>query len=271
MSSSADWTLVTVTYNSAATLRRCWTAANIGDARWIVVDNASTDGSVDVARSLGADVVTRTRNDGFSVANNAGLAVVETPWVMFVNPDVTVGTPADLDRLAATAARHGSLVAPRLIHPDGTDQRNGRGLPLPTHKIRHRGVRLPWVDPDDYARADLDVPTYVAWAIGAAIGGPTTLLRSLRGWDERYFVYYEDHDLGLRSWASGHPVILDPVVSWVHEWQRETARLRWAPWRHELRSARRFYATYPGLRSARRAAHDGSLRNLSRHLWSEAG
>jgi len=270
VSASHAWTLVTVTHNSAATLSRCWSRADLGDARWIVVDNASRDDSRAVARDLGADVIARTANDGFSVANNVALAEVRTPWVLFVNPDVVVAAATDLERLAATARRHDALVAPRLLNPDGSEQRNGRGLPLPTHKLGHRGLRLPWVDPGAYARGGLDVPSYVAWAIGAAVGGSTALLRELGGWDERYFVYYEDHDLGLRSWASGHPVVLDPAVSWVHEWQRATTRLRWTPWRHELRSARTFYATYPGLRTARRAARDPIARHVSGRLWRAA-
>lgn len=267
---AADWTLVTVTYNSAEVLRRCWSGADRGAARWVVVDNDSADDSVAVARELGAEVIARGSNDGFSVANNVALEGVETNWVMFVNPDVTIAGPDSLDRLAATSRAFGAMVAPRLLNPDGSDQRNGRGLPFPTSKLANRGIRLPGVDADDYARGDLAEPTYVAWAIGAAVGGPTALFRRIGGWDERYFIYYEDHDIGLRSWLAGHPVVLDPQVAWTHEWQRETTRLRLDPWRHELRSARVFYREHPSLRSRRRVARDASYAELRRRLWSPA-
>lgn len=264
---AADWTLVTVTYNSASTLRRCWAGARIGDARWLVVDNASEDDSIAVAHALGAEVISRPTNDGFGVANNAALAAVRTPWVMFVNPDVTIPSPAGLDLLAATAQAHDALVAPQLVNGDGSDQHNGRGLPTPLAKLAHRGLRAPWTDPTAYTRAGFGRPTYVAWAIGAAVGGATDLLRELGGWDERYFIYYEDHDLGLRSWAAGHPVILDPAVGWMHEWQRATTRFRIAPWRHELRSAWAFYRAHPRLLTHGRARRDPTLRALSELLW----
>ena len=57
--------------------------------------------------------------------------------------------------------------------------------------------------------------------------------------------------MGLRSWAAGHPVVLDPEVRWMHEWQRATTRIRLAPWMHELRAGRQFYGTYPELLSRR--------------------
>lgn len=161
------------------------------------------------------------------------------------------------------------MVAPQLLNPDGTRQENARGLPHLSAKLANRGLRLPGVEPDDYARADLTVPTYIAWAIGAAVGGPTSLFRSLGGWDERYFIYYEDHDIGLRSWRAGHPVVLDPGVQWVHEWQRETTRLRWSPWRHELRSARVFYREYPSL-LRRRSGIEPGLQELQEALWQPA-
>lgn len=266
----SEWTVVTVSHNSASVLRRCWEGCDLGGARWVVVDNASTDDSVEVARALGADVLARATNDGFSAANNAGLATVDTPWVMFANPNVVVSDGSGLARLAETLARWGAMVAPQLLNTDGTRQRNARGLPRLRAKLAHRGVPVPGTDPRDYTRGDLEVPTYVAWAIGAAIGGPTALFRDLGGWDERYFIYYEDHDLGLRSWRAGHPVILDPGVQWVHEWQRETARLRWGPWRHELRSARIFYREYPSLLRGRGPLSDPGLDELVNMLWRPA-
>jgi len=264
-----NWTLVTVTYNSAAQLREAWTRADIGDARWIVVDNASYDDSVDVAESLGAEVLRLPRNVGFSAANNVALAEVTTSWVAFVNPDLTVRSPADLDRLAAVSlANGGAIVAPQLLNTDGSEQPNGRGLPYLLDKIAHRGLRLPGSRVHDYARTGLTCPTFVAWVIGAAVAGPTDVVRRLGGWDERYFVYYEDHDLGLRAWASGVPVVLDPVVRWVHAWQRATVRPSLAAWRNELRSARRFFAAYRWLVGPRHRAR--TFDACAELRWSSA-
>lgn len=268
---AADWTLVTVTYNSAVQLRECWGASDVGRARWIVVDNASTDDSAEVASSLGAEVLRLTTNVGFSAANNVGLAVVATPWTMFVNPDVCVASGHDLSRLSAVSLSNDSaFVAPQLLNPDGTKQPNARGLPFLVDKLANRSVKLPGSRLEEYARSGFSGPTYAAWVIGAAMGGPTTSFRQLGGWDDGFFVYYEDHDIGLRAWEYGHPVVVDPSVLWLHQWQRATARLHPGPWKHELKSMHRFYQRYPELLTRRRLARCGGFASLRSRLWTAA-
>ena len=190
---------------------------------------------------------------------------------MFVNPDVRVGCPADLNRLARISRSNGSLIAPQLINPDGSEQPNARGLPFLVDKMANRGVRLPGSRLDDYAATGLVRPTYAAWVIGAAVGGRGQAFREIGGWDEQYFVYYEDHDLGLRAWRAGMPLVVDPAVRWTHEWQRATKRLRFSPWKHEFASMRRFYAKYPELVSrSRLRRRGGEFGGLSERLWTEA-
>lgn len=265
---TADWSLVTVTHNSARQLSECWAEASIGDAEWVVVDNASTDDSLEIAEKLGARVVALTDNRGFAHANNAGLETVSTPWVAFVNPDVTVPDASGLERLAETARSTGGLVAPQLLNPDGSEQPNARGLPFMVDKLANRSVRLPGSRLEDYARTGLTRPTYVGWVMGAALGGPTELLRELGGWDDGFFLYYEDHDIGLRAWSAGHSVVLDPAVRWTHQWQRATTRLSLRPWRWEWDAGRRFYSRYPELVSRHRFRRSGRTYGaLTSRLW----
>jgi N-acetylglucosaminyl-diphospho-decaprenol L-rhamnosyltransferase len=267
-----DWSLITVTFNSAEQLRSTWAAAEYGNAHWIVVDNASMDGSAAVAEELGAEVVELRRNIGFGAANNVALSMVETPWTLFVNPDVEVGSPHDLTRLAEVGKATRALVAPQLMNRDGTDQPNARGLPFLVDKFANRSVQLPGARLTDYVRTGLEEPTFVAWVIGAAVGGATEAFRHLGGWDERFFIYYEDHDLGLRAWEAGMSLVVDPHVRWVHEWQRATMRPHFLPWKHEFISMRRFYKKYPELLARRRMGRrDGRFGELTNRLWNEIG
>ena len=168
-----------------------------------------------------------------------------------VNPDVVVDSPTSLHRLGLVSrANRDALVTPQLMNPDGTEQANARGLPYLVDKIANRGLRLPGARLHDYSRTGLSGPTFVAWVMGAALAGPTDIFRRIGGWDEKFFIYYEDHDIGLRAWKTGHRVIVDPRIRWVHEWQRATSRPRIGPWKHEARSSRRFYSTYPQSRDA---------------------
>lgn len=267
----SDWTIITVTFNSAHQLRAAWPCADIGLARWIVVDNASSDDSALVAEVLGAEVVRLPRNIGFAAANNIGLRQVRSPWVAFVNPDVEVAGAHDLDRLASVSVMNRALVSPQLLNTDGTMQPNARGLPFVVDKMANRSVRLPGSRPRDYTRTDLTAPTFVAWTMGAAVMGPSETVRQLGGWDERYFIYYEDHDFGLRAWRCGVPVVVDPGVRWRHGWDRATSRLSRTAWQHEIRSARKFYSAYPELVTRGRfAGAEAAYGGVQAMLWRAA-
>lgn len=267
----AEWTLVTVTHNSSDHLRACWHPRSLRGFRWIVVDNASKDESARVAERLGADVIRLQENRGFSAANNVAMKEVVTDWVAFVNPDVALPVRLGLSRLAAVSRVNGALVSPQLLNPDGTEQPNARGFPFLPDKMANRSpLPIPGAQLDTYVRGGLTSPTFAAWTMGAALGGPTELFRQIGGWDERFFLYYEDHDLGLRAWRAGVPVVLDPVVRWPHQWQRATMRPRLAPWRHEIRSGRQFYNKYPELLSRRRFEKRGGFTALCQSLWRPA-
>jgi N-acetylglucosaminyl-diphospho-decaprenol L-rhamnosyltransferase len=248
MEDLTDWTLVTVTYNSATTLQAYWRDfVSDRGVTWLVIDNGSTDDSVAVARSLGARVRRLDRNVGFARANNIGLVMCKTKYIAFVNPDVTVDV-ASLPTLARAIDAHDGLVGPQLLNPDGTRQANHRGMPFLVDKFAHRGMSLPGSSLDHYVPelAD-DRPMYVAWLMGAAVAARADHMRALGGWDGRYFLYYEDHELGLRAWQRRSSVVIVPSVRWVHGWARETIHFNRAAWRREAASATRFYARFPEL------------------------
>jgi N-acetylglucosaminyl-diphospho-decaprenol L-rhamnosyltransferase len=261
---TADWTVITVTYNSAQTLRRCWRDPAFD---WIVVDNCSSDSSAEVAESLGARVIRLPENVGFSAANNVALAETTSPYVLFANPDLVVA-PDGLAPLRAHLDRHGGLAAPQLLESGGAVQPNGRGFPFATAKLGNRNM---W--PFSRLHAGYRIvaapgqTVWVTWVIGAAVAARRPDFVRLGGWNERFFIYYEDAEVGLRSWRNGQPVAVLGDVRWTHHWARATNTFRWSKAHtYEIRAARTFYGMFPeflfGLpRAARRhplaAAHSG--------------
>jgi len=240
------WTLITVTYNSSEALSRFAAQPLPEGVEWLVVDNASQDDSARTARELGASVTVLRSNQGFASANNLALQLATGDNVAFVNPDVTVDFE-DLPRLAAylDASKEPVLLAPQLLDPDGTIQPNGRGVPTLRRKVAHR---LSDQHADGYRiLADVDSRRYVAWVMGAVVIAKRRTFEVLDGWDERFFVYYEDHDLGLRAWRQGVPVVLMGDIRWVHGWARETSGRSWNAWKLELHGMRKFFARYPSL------------------------
>lgn len=246
MSPDATWTLITVTYNSSATLEKFWHHAGDRDnsVTWIVVDNGSTDDSVSTARRLGALVVPLGRNVGFGAANNVGFRMSQTPFVAFVNPDVSVDFES-LEALAGLLAGEDRIASPQLLNPDGTMQPNGRGLPFLGSKIANRLQPLKATAYRRFASGGETVS--VDWLMGAAVLGRRDIFARLGPWDEKFFVYYEDSDLGLRARELGIEMILIGSVQWVHGWARETKHLSWRAWKLEIASMLKFYARYPHL------------------------
>lgn len=246
---SSVWTLITVTHNSAEPLKRYWSSVRLPeDVGWVVVDNGSTDDTVRIARELGAEVIEAGRNLGFGRANNLGMAHSHTPYVAFVNPDVTVD-PATLPRLATAIDAERALVAPQLLHPDGTAQPNGRGWPILLHKVWNRlspgrvnGTYRLFAAPGEQREA--------VWLTGAVVASTREVMQSLGPWDESFFLYYEDTDLCVRARDLGIRSLLIGDVRWTHGWDRATARFNRGAlraWRREVASMLRFYRRYPRL------------------------
>lgn len=211
------------------------------DIEWIVVDNASADNSRVAALALGAAVLALPRNKGFGGANNVGVAAARGDVLIFCNPDVAI----DVEGVRALAERvrnHGGLWSPQLINVDGTQQENGRGVPSPLRKLRHM-FSASHNSNDGYVRTARDGEIRnVIWTMGAAIAMSRDSFVALNGWDDAFFIYYEDSDICLRARKLGLATWLDGGVKWRHGWARETKNgVSLASWRHEIRSAFRFY------------------------------
>ena len=105
-SSETAIAVVLVTFQSARDLAMCLgsleRAAGPHPLEVVVVDNASTDASVEIARGYGAKVLENHANLGLSRAINAGVEITGAPWLLIVNPDTWL-SPGSLRRLLATA------------------------------------------------------------------------------------------------------------------------------------------------------------------------
>jgi len=248
--------LITVVYNSSEALTRFWSRADElpEGVEWIVVDNGSTDGSAELARSLGATlVIERGGNFGFSSSNNVGLEASRGSFIGFVNPDVEVIFD-DLRSIAASAQTNSAIVSPQLLNPDGSLQPNGRGFPFLLDKVRNRLGRAEALHGQYLLFGDSQEVRTVCWLMGASVFGMRKEISQFDGWDAHFFLYYEDSDLGLRAWKAGVPVLLLPEFSWIHGWARETKTAKAMPWKRELGSMFKFYRRYPEFLLGTRAA-----------------
>jgi GT2 family glycosyltransferase len=239
-----QWTIITVTYNSAPALSEHPLSIRSDSVEWIVVDNASSDDSAAIAESLGARVIRLENNVGFARANNIGVLSSDGSHLLFLNPDV-VPDLADLEQLEQVLAKDGGIVAPQLLNSDLTLQPNGRGAPYLIRKIRNRILTSREMNRSYWLFAEPQEIRRVNWVMGAAIAMLREDFEKIRGWNEEYFIYYEDTDICLRTAKMNMPVRVDGHCRWVHLWARETSGLSLRAWWYEIRSAALFYSSHP--------------------------
>ncbi len=210
--------IVIVNWNAGALLARCLDsiaahgAGRVG--RVVVVDNASRDGSeqaADLGRpGLDMLLVRNTANRGFGAACNQGAALGQAGFILFLNPDAAL-RPGTLDLLLDVLHRPDGedvgIVGPRLLAQDGSTHRSCARLPsLSRLVLEPTGLDrlLPGLIPPHFMVEwdhldDRDVPQ----VMGAALMVRRSTFGDLGGFDERFFVYYEDVDLCRRAWGAG--------------------------------------------------------------------
>jgi len=123
--------VVVVSYNSADRLRRCVeTLTGLPDVAVVIVDNASTDGSLEAVSDLALTSIQVGWNSGFSHGCNVGIAVGAAPYVLLLNPDAAIDAES-LGRLVAELDADPSvgLVAPKIVGSDGRLHHSLRRFP----------------------------------------------------------------------------------------------------------------------------------------------
>jgi GT2 family glycosyltransferase len=223
----------------------------------IVVDNDSRDGSTDfVPRDDGrVRLLRNAANLGFGRGVNAGLALGRAPLVLLLNPDCTL-TPNVVEILRAEIDRHPrcALVGPRLLDADGSLQVSARGDPtLLTGLFGRTGLlarlfpRLPIVQRNLAAEAAIasGAPSVaVDWVSGACMLARRQALDEAGGFDEAYFLYWEDADLCRRLRRLDWHVRYMPGAVVVHEVGRSSRTAPALANREFHRSAYRYYVTH---------------------------
>jgi N-acetylglucosaminyl-diphospho-decaprenol L-rhamnosyltransferase len=212
--------IVIVNWNSKRLLRESLAALDqstiAGQLNVIVVDNASADGSADalVAERAQLDIVRNTENRGFAAACNQGAKKGRAPLLLFVNPDVRVrpDTVAAAVRYLDDPGHSGvGVLGVQLTDADGHVQRCCARTPtavtllLQTLFLDRLVPAL--VPPHFLTEWDHADTRRVDQVMGAFLMIRRALFEELRGFDERFFLYYEDVDLCLAARQAGSEVV----------------------------------------------------------------
>ncbi len=223
-----ELSVVIVSYRCADHLQRCLLSidqqATDVPLEVIVVDNASGDGTADVANTRpGTHLIERSTNDGFARAANEGMAIATGRAVLVLNPDTVVprgALRACLD--AAWADPTVGVLTPRIVDEHGEpDLRCHRSFPTAWSAacfITGLDRALPWRSARAYLmrylpehqQADVDAVS------GAFMLMRTEALHQVGGFDQQFFMYAEDIDLCMRFRAAGWTVRYWPGAHVIH-------------------------------------------------------
>ncbi|MDR2196943.1 MAG: glycosyltransferase family 2 protein [Coriobacteriales bacterium] len=192
-----------------------------------VIDNASDDAISELLKTRFSQVrlLQNERNLGFGTAHNKALPFLDSRYHVLINPDILFVEDA-LSPLLAFLDEHPevAMATCRILNPDGSEQKLPKLQPRLKYLLARRFERrFGWARRlcRAYVRADedFDAPTEIETCTGSFSVIRTEVFRRIGGFDERFFLYFEDNDLSRRAREYGS-LIFYPQVSVIHQYQR---------------------------------------------------
>lgn len=229
-------TVVAVTYSPGKHLDRFLSSLTVATDRpmnVVLADNGSTDGAPEeaVTRYPGTRLLRTGGNLGYGTAVNRAVATLPTDdeFVVVANPDVTWG-PGSIDALLDAAQRwpRAGALGPLIREPDGAVYPSARHLPSLIRGGMHAVVGFVWkANPwtKTYRQEHLEPSERpVGWLSGSCLLIRRAAFDRVGGFDERYFMYMEDVDLGDRLSRNGWLNVYVPGAEILHEKGHSTGR-----------------------------------------------
>lgn len=224
---ATDVGVIVVTYGSEQVLPAFLASiplASVGNVTVVIADNSASDVTAELAASAGAEYLSLD-NRGYGAAINAAERTLppSIEWLLISNPDVVVEPHAiDILRKAAAADSQIGAVGPRIVNPDGSVYPSARSVPSLRTGVGHAVFsriwpRNPWTrayrrddDSTNPRRRD------AGWLSGACLLVRRSAFQGIEGFDEEYFMYFEDVDFGLRVGRAGYRNVYEPDAVVLH-------------------------------------------------------
>jgi GT2 family glycosyltransferase len=207
MTDQVEISVIIVSYNTRDLIATCLDSivhVNEGRKEIFVVDNASTDGSVELIRNHYPDVnlIENKVNRGFAAANNQALQLSRGRYVFLLNPDGEF-LPSTFGPMISfmDANPHIGLAGVKMINQDGSVQESFVNE-YPGHKLA--------------LQETTGLKGSIAWVLGAGMIIRSDLMKQVGGFDESFFVYGEDQDLCFRIRKAGYEIGYNDTAIIVH-------------------------------------------------------
>jgi GT2 family glycosyltransferase len=189
-------------------------AQTIAPDEVVVVDNHPAHPTL--ALDLPATVLTPGDNLGFAGGAALGARATSAEWILFLNPDA-VAAPDCVEHLLAAAADGTGLIGAQVLLGDGRVNAGDNPVHL---------AGIAWSGGFEQPRED-GPPRGVASVSGAAMLARRAALDAVGGISERFFLYYEDVDLGWRMRLAGWDVVFQPAALATHDYDFDKGTRKW--------------------------------------------
>jgi len=246
----SDLSIVIVNWNVRDLLRRClhsilpisqftslpvYQSTNLPNTEIIVVDSASSDGSVAMIEEEFPQVrlIANSENVGFTVGNNQGIAASQGRYVLLLNPDTEIVGDA-LTTMVKYMDEHSQVGAlgPQLLNPDGSIQSSRRRFPTLATAFLESTTLQRWF-PDNAVlrryyvldRPDREVQE-VDWVTGACLLARREAIEEVGLLDEGFFMYSEELDWCRRARERGWQVVYLPTARVIHRGAQSSEQVK---------------------------------------------
>lgn len=194
--------IIIVNFNGKTHLEKCLNSlkkVNYSNFETILVDNNSTDGSVEFVTKNYSDVIIikLNQNKGYAEPNNIGAHLAKGDYLLFLNND-TIVTPEFMSEMIKVSEKDETIAMCQslLLKPDGSIDSSGDFIDeigvVYNSKTKSNEIRE------------------ISSARGASMLVRKKVFEELGGFDEKFFVSFEDVDLGWRAWIMGYRVVMVP-------------------------------------------------------------
>jgi GT2 family glycosyltransferase len=186
-------------------------------------------------------IVENATRRGFAQNHNAAFRAARGAHFCVINPDITFSEDVFSPLLAHLRNPDVGITAPRMVDEGGEMQDSFRTLPTPRRiAARVFGRELP----DERIPVDERGRAFPDWIAGMFLLLRSDTYRELGGLDERYFLYFEDVDIGVRCRLAGYELVVDTRVTVGHDARRDSHR-KVSYLRKHISSARKFFLSRP--------------------------
>ena len=240
-----------INYNTSDLLRECLHSILVQNVdEIVVVDNASADCSVEMMKAEFPSIplIALEKNLGFGAASNRGIKACCSEQIVLLNADTRMNT-GSIQALRNYLEDHpqAAIIGPRILNPDRTLQTSCFHFPTPLHIFLYisglyRWIpRLPVLKQRTFQKMSTESARPVPWILGAALAFRRETFEGLGGFDENFFMYFEEVDICYRLFSQGKQIHFVPEAEIIHVGGGSTTQTRASSYIQFFASLAQFY------------------------------